>query len=134
MPLDNKETVSFYKSLNKSSLHPPSWVFGVVWPLLYLGMGISTYIVWTNDKCKNWCSPLTFFFIQLFFNLIWTTLFFRMKNIFLALIDLLILVFFSLYTTMLYFQIDNLAGYLMVPYVIWLTFALYLNYYILINN
>lgn len=134
MVLENEETQSFYKGLKKSSLTPPSWVFGVVWPLLYVSLGVSTYLVWSDKKCRNWCNPLTFFFIQLFFNLIWTTLFFRMKNILLALLDIFLLLFFSLYTNILYFQVNDLAGYLLIPYNVWLLFASYLNFYIFMNN
>ena len=79
-----------YLSLNKAPFTPPSYVFGIVWPILYTLMGISTYLIWSDPKCSPYCSALTFFFIQLFFNLIWTTLFFKWNMYKTALLDIVI--------------------------------------------
>ena len=64
-----------YRNMVKPKLNPPSYVFGIVWPILYLLMAISLFIVWNAKICFPYCNAVTYFFIQLFFNLIWTTLF-----------------------------------------------------------
>ena len=89
---------NWYKSLNKAPWTPSSYVFGIVWPILYVLMGISFLLVWKNKKCFPYCSPLTYFLIQLGFNLIWTTLFFVMKKPLLALLDICLIIYFAMQT------------------------------------
>lgn len=125
---------SWYNNLNKSSLSPPSWVFSVVWPILYTIMTISLYFVWSNKKCYPFCKPIYFFIIQLIFNLIWTTLFFKMKKPLLAFIDICFIIVFTFITIKEFYKIDKISSYLLVPYLLWLLFASYLNGYILLNN
>ena len=67
----------WYKTLKKAPWSPPNVTFGIVWPILYTLMAISVGIVWSNEKCYPYCSPITFFIIQLGFNLVWTTIFFK---------------------------------------------------------
>jgi len=125
---------NWYKNINKSSLTPPSYLFGIVWPILYTLMFVSTLMVWNNKKCFPYCYPLTLFFIQLVFNLIWTTLFFKLRLLKIALINLGIIILFTFLTIKAYFKINKLSAYLLVPYIIWLLFAFYLNLYITLNN
>lgn len=124
----------WYNRLNKSKYTPSSWVFGVVWPILYICMIISFIIVKRNEKCKNYCNPLKFFTIQLLFNLIWTTIFFKFKNIKLALLDLILIIIFTLITIIQFYKISLIATLFLIPYFLWLCFALYLNLYIVFNN
>lgn len=124
----------WYNRLNKSKYTPSSWVFGVVWPILYICMIISFIIVKRNEKCKNYCNPLKFFTIQLLFNLIWTTIFFKFKNIKLALLDLILIIIFTLITIIQFYKISLTATLFLIPYFMWLCFALYLNLYIVFNN
>lgn len=124
----------WYKNLKKSSLTPPSYLFGIVWPILYTLMFISTVMVWNDKKCFPYCYPLTLFFIQLVFNLIWTTLFFKLRLLKVALINLGIIIFFTILTIRAYFKVNKLSAYLLLPYIIWLLFAFYLNLYITLNN
>ena len=125
---------NWYKKLNRSKLSPPSWVFGIVWPILYLLMTISFIIVQRNKKCFPFCSPLVFFIIQLGFNLIWTTLFFKMKLPLLALVDLMLTIIFTFITYYQFHSISKLGSYLLLPYMMWMCFAFYLNLYIVIYN
>ena len=125
---------SWYKNLNKSPYSPPNWIFGVVWPILYTMMFISLVIVWNNKKCYPYCESMTYFFIQLGFNLIWTSLFFDYKLPLVALIDLLAVILFTFITYKKFVNISKFASYLLVPYLLWLCFAFYLNAYIVINN
>ena len=75
----------WYDSLNKSPLNPPGWTFGAVWTILYILMAISFVLVSNNKKCKGLCKPLGFFIAQLVLNLLWTTIFFRWKQVIISL-------------------------------------------------
>jgi len=123
-----------YLSLNKAPFTPPSYVFGIVWPILYTLMGISTYLIWSDPKCSPYCSALTFFFIQLFFNLIWTTLFFKWNMYKTALLDIVVMFGFSVVTFLKYLVINPIAAYLLIPYLAWLCLAFTLNAYIVAYN
>ncbi len=125
---------SWYKNLNKSPYSPPNWIFGVVWPILYTMMFISLVVVWNNKKCYPYCESMTYFFIQLGFNLIWTSLFFDYKLPLVALMDLLAVILFTFLTYKKFMKISKFASYLLVPYLLWLCFAFYLNAYIVVNN
>lgn len=121
----------WYKKLNKSSLTPPDYVFGIVWPILYIMIFTSIILnLYNNNKyCLN--CPITFFILQLVFNLIWTTIFFTYKKILLGLIDLFLVILFTIiYMT----KVNGLSLYLMIPYICWLLLAFYLNLYIYKNN
>ena len=124
----------WYRKLNKAPWTPPNWVFGVVWPILYLLMGISFFLVWTNKKCYPYCNPLLYFLVQLGFNLMWTTLFFQYKKPELAMLDLILTYVFTFYTYVEFKTISNLASLLLLPYLAWLTLAFTLNAYVVIYN
>ena len=124
----------WYEKLNKSKFNPPSYIFGIVWPILYLLMMISVYRILINIKCYPFCKAIIFFSIQLYLNLFWTSFFFKKKDIELALYTLIYIIIFTLMTLQQFFNIDIISGYLLIPYLIWLLFALYLNSFILKNN
>ena len=125
---------TWYENLNKSKLTPPSWVFGVVWSILYTLMAISFIIVQNNKKCYPFCNQLIYFIIQLGFNLIWTTLFFKMKRPLWAFIDLILTIIFTFITYFQFNTISKLGCYFLIPYMLWICFAFYLNFYIVIHN
>ena len=122
----------WYKNLKKSPLTPPDYVFGIVWPILYFLLLIY-FILTLQEKNKI---PLVYFMIQLILNLFWTTVFFRKKNINLAMYMLVAILFFTILSGMeMYYKNNNiLLPLLLVPYIIWLSFAGYLNFYIIFNN
>jgi|UniRef100_A0A6C0C5G9 tryptophan-rich sensory protein len=124
----------WYRNLKKAPFSPPGYIFGIIWPILYIFMGVSTYTVWTNKKCYPYCSAITYFNIQLFFNLIWTTLFFTLNMPKLALLDIVLILGFSIATFIKYFNINKLAAYILIPYILWLCLAFSLNAYIVIYN
>ena len=124
----------WYTNLKKSPLSPPSWMFSVVWPILYTLMFIALIMVWTNKKCSPYCITISYFMVQLFFNLIWTTLFFEYKMPRVALFDLILVILFTIITIKKFYKISKYASYLLVPYIAWLSFAFYLNSYIVFNN
>ena len=119
-------TDSWYLSLNKSELNPPSYVFGIVWPILYIFMMISAFLA--HKKI------FSLFIVQLFFNAIWSWLFFRFQMPLVALLDIYLLIVINIYILNLMYKENKLAFFLFVPYVLWISFASYLNLFIVINN
>lgn len=122
----------WYKNLKKSPLTPPDYVFGIVWPILYFLLLIY-FILALQEKNKI---PLVYFMIQLILNLFWTTVFFRKRNINLAFAMIIVILFFTILSGMeMYYKNNNiLLPLLLFPYIIWLSFAGYLNFYIIFNN
>ena len=116
----------WYLSLEKSVLNPPSYVFGIVWPILYILMMVSAFL--THKKI------FSIFIIQLFFNAAWSWLFFRFQMPLIALLDIYLLIAINIYILNLMYKENKLAFFLFIPYVIWISFASYLNLFIVINN
>lgn len=124
----------WYDSLIKSPLTPPNMVFGIVWASLYILMGISFILTLYSKKCKKLCRPLVFFIMQFVLNLLWTTVFFRWKQIIIAFIFIILIIILTIITIVLMRKISKIGAYLLIPYIIWLCFAGYLNGYIMIMN
>lgn len=125
----------YYNMLKRPVFAPPSWLFGIVWPILYLLMAIAAYRVWLKRNLNyNVNRALILYIIQLVLNFIWPILFFRFNLYGIAFIELLILLIFVILTTISFFWIDKLSGFLMLPYIIWLIFAAVLNYFIWLFN
>ena len=124
----------YYNRLNKSPLTPPSYVFSIVWPILYLSLALVFYNIYTSEKCVGFCTPLVYFSIQMVFNLLWTTLFFKLQMPTLALLDLLCIVIFTLLTMKSLYKNYKASFFIMLPYTLWILFALYLNLHIVVNN
>lgn len=128
---------TWYATLNKPSFSPPNWVFGPVWTILYVLMGISLYLVWqkrnpsTSVRTKG--AP-TVFWIQLFLNAAWSIIFFGMKNPILALVDIIALWVTIVLTIKSFNRINKLAGSLLIPYLLWVSFATLLNLSIVLLN
>ncbi len=119
-------TDSWYLLLNKSKLNPPGYVFGIVWPILYVLMMISAFLAYRRI--------FSIFIIQLFFNAAWSWLFFRFQMPLIALLDIYLLIAINIYILNLMYKENKLAFFLFIPYVIWISFASYLNLFIVINN
>ena len=119
-------TDSWYLLLDKSELNPPSYVFGIVWPILYILMIVSAFL--THKKV------FSIFIIQLFFNAAWSWLFFRFQMPLIALLDIYLLIAINIYLLNLMYKENKLAFFLFIPYVVWISFASYLNLFIVINN
>ena len=116
----------WYQALNKSPLNPPGYVFGIVWPILYLLMSISAFR--TFNETKN------LFLIQLLFNALWSWLFFAFQMPFVALLNIWLLIYLNIKINLKMFYQDKLSGLLFIPYILWLFFASYLNLFIVLNN
>lgn len=120
---------TWYKGLMKPALNPPSWVFGPVWTTLYLLMGIALYIIWKKGLSTEGVKfALTIFAVQLILNALWSIVFFNMENLGLALINIVLMWLSILWTIVLFYRLSPTAGLLLIPYILWVSFASYLNY------
>ncbi|PJE51123.1 MAG: TspO protein [Candidatus Yanofskybacteria bacterium CG10_big_fil_rev_8_21_14_0_10_36_16] len=120
---------NWYATITKPALNPPAWVFGPVWTILYTLMGVAAFLVWRNGwSQRSVRTALSIFGFQLLLNAIWSIIFFGFKNPGLALVDIVVLWFAIVWTIKVFYKISKLAAYLLVPYLLWVSFATYLNY------
>ena len=150
------EMGAWYKSLEKPFFNPPNWIFGPVWTIIFILMGVSLYFVWI----KNWeprreatdieaSNPLSqkflsgawrkaniiaIFIVQLVLNILWSVIFFGFHNPGIAFFELLMLWFAVLFCIVNFYRVHKSAGFLLLPYIIWISFAGILNYFIWILN
>lgn len=122
---------TWYASLNKPSFNPPNWVFTPVWTTLYILMGLAAYLVWD----KGWSRrdvrvALDLFGAQLVLNTVWSIIFFGLRNLFYAFIEIMILWVAVALTIKRFYDIDKRAAYLLIPYIFWISFASILNYFV----
>ena len=128
------EIENWYTTIQKPSLTPPDWVFGPVWTLLYILMGVAFYFFWSTKTEKSKKTGFAFFFTQLLLNFLWSFFFFNLHNPILALIDIVLLIIAILGTMYLFFKVSANAVYLLIPYLLWVCFATWLNYQIIVMN
>ncbi|MBK7110207.1 MAG: tryptophan-rich sensory protein [Chitinophagales bacterium] len=128
------EIEGWYATLNKPGLNPPNWIFGPVWTLLYIMMGVALYFFWITKSEKNKRSGYVLFYIQLALNFLWSLFFFKMHNPIIALVDIVLLIITILTTMFLFRKISVNAFYLLIPYLLWVCFATWLNYQIIQLN
>jgi len=120
---------TWYLAINKPSFNPPSWIFGPVWLTLFTLMGISLYLIWQKAKeDKRAKFARNFFLIHLVFNTLWSYLFFGLQKIGIAFFEISFLLVFITYLTYIFGKINKLAGILLIPYLLWGSFATILNY------
>lgn len=129
----NAKTI--FESLRQPPFSPPSWLFGPVWAVLYILVGVAFFFVikkgTENPAVK---SAVNYFIIQLVFNILWSVLFFTLNLRIAAFVDIIILLIYIVITTIKFFRIDKTAGILMLPYLIWVVYAAALNLGIVILN
>lgn len=124
-----------YEAFNKPFFSPPGWVFPVVWSILYLLMGIAAYRIWLKGNSgEDVSKALILYVTQLLLNFLWSIIFFRFRLYAIAFLELLLLIVFILLTTFEFFRIDKPSGFLMIPYILWVSFAGVLNYAIWMLN
>ena len=124
-----------FEKLNQPPLSPPGWLFPVVWTILYTLMGIAAYLVFTSDKPKKQINnALIVYGVQLFFNFLWSLIFFNREDYLFAFVWLVILWALILANIILFYRISKPAGILLIPYLLWVTFAGYLNFAIYLLN
>jgi translocator protein len=126
---------TWYTTINKPVFNPPSWLFGPVWTTLFFLMAISAFIVWENstDK-KESTKSISIYNIQLGLNLLWSILFFGFKSPTAAFIEILFLWVVILYTIIKFNKISKISAILLIPYLLWVSFAAFLNLTIVLLN
>ena len=128
-----KDSMSLYQELVKPPLTPPGWIFPIVWTILFALMGLSAYLIYVSDsKEKN--QALQIYAIQLMLNFIWSLAFFNMQAYLLAFVILILLWISIIAMIKVFYEINPLAGKMQVPYLLWVTFAGYLNLAIYLLN
>lgn len=124
----------WYTTLAKPELNPPAWVFGPVWTTLYTLMGIAAYLVWRKIDAPGAKLALTLYGVQLALNALWSILFFGLHSPGGALVEVVFLWLTILATIIAFAKISKSAAWLLVPYILWVSFAMYLNYMLWMLN
>ena len=120
---------TWYATLNKPFFSPPNWLFGPVWTLLYIFMGISLYLIWSKPKKLK-----IIFFTQLFLNFLWSLIFFGLHQPLLAFLEIIALWYFIFFYIRQALLVSRLAAYLFYPYLAWVSFASILNLAVALLN
>jgi Tryptophan-rich sensory protein (mitochondrial benzodiazepine receptor homolog) len=125
----------WYAGLVKTPLNPPNWIFGPVWTILFALMGVAMFLIWEKGgKNKTVAYALNVFALQFVLNIWWSVIFFGMKNPTLALWEIFAFWLAIIWTIVLFWKISRPAAYVLLPYILWVSFAAYLNYSIVVLN
>lgn len=120
---------TWYNTLSKPLFSPPAWVFGPVWTILYIMMGVSLFLVWTKkDGGDTKQKALYIFFAQLLLNAIWSPIFFGLQSPFLGLMIIVLLWATIIININIFSKVSKAAALLLVPYFLWVSFATVLNF------
>lgn len=125
---------TWYAELEKPSFNPPNWVFGPVWSTLYLMMAVAVWLVWKNAGWVNAPHSLGMWCFQLLLNTTWSVIFFGLENPELAAVEIVVLWISILLTIIAFWRHDQVAAFLMVPYLVWVSYAAVLNFSIAALN
>jgi|688.fasta_scaffold972160_1 tryptophan-rich sensory protein len=112
----------------KSPVNPPKWLFGVVWPILYLLLGYSSYLIY-QSKAVNKNKIFTLYIIHIILLSIWFPVFVNYYNRYLSFVSIIFILLYAIYLYFEYTKISIRASYCLIPYILWLCFASYLTYY-----
>ncbi len=119
----------WYQNINKPFFNPPNWIFGPVWTVLFFMMGISLYSIWRKEAPeKQKRSAVLIFSVQLLFNTLWSAAFFGLKSPLFGLITIIILLALIAINISKFYKISKEAGILLLPYIVWVFFAAFLNF------
>ena len=133
--LATQNSMTTFQLLNKPPLTPPGIVFPIVWTILYTLMGISYYLVLTSERTTlDKATAITAYGLQLFLNILWPIFFFRFDLYLFSFFVIIVLWLFIVHTIRLFYNISKSSAYLLIPYLIWVTFAAYLNLGFVILN
>lgn len=131
----NSGSMGIYSKLEKSIINPPAMVFQIVWPILYILMGIAAYRIYMKNKSGvNDNGAYFYYLIQLVLNLLWPFVFFTFRLYGVSFVLIVILLILVILTAYKFYKVDKLAGYLMIPYIVWLLFASILNFFVYMLN
>lgn len=119
---------AWYAHLDKPPWTPPDWLFAPVWTVLYFMIAVSGYVVWTSGNAEGEILPLALFALQLALNALWSVLFFGLRRPGYAFADIVALWVVILATIVSFFTLQPVAAWLLIPYLLWVSFAAGLNY------
>lgn len=126
---------TWYSTLNRASFNPPNWVFGPAWTILYILMSISLFLILdSNASKKDKRMPLIIFLIQIVLNALWSIIFFGLRSPLAAFISIIFLWVSILLNIIEFYKIKKIAGLILLPYILWVTFASILNLFVVILN
>lgn len=125
---------TWYATLKKPFFTPPNWIFSPVWVSLFILMGISLFFVWRRQGHPKLRIALLFFFVQLALNVFWSAAFFGLRTPLLGLVDIVLLWIAILFTILRFLKVSKFAGVLLLPYLLWVSFATLLNFSLWILN
>jgi len=125
---------TWYNTISKPNFTPPNWLFAPVWIIIFLLMGISLYLIISQETDKRMGSAIAIFAVQLILNIGWSFIFFTLKNPTLAFIEINLLWLAVFFNITIFAKINRQAAFLLIPYLCWLSFAYILNYTIFILN
>lgn len=123
-----------YASFEKPPLSPPGWLFGVIWPILYLLMAIAVYIIYEAPPSPDSERATNLYWLQLFVNFFWPVVFFRFGWYWVAVAVIILLDILVVITMKYFYDINKTAAYLLIPYLVWILFATYLNIGVAVLN
>lgn len=130
-----KSIPTWYATLEKTALTPPNWVFGPAWTLLYFLMAIAAFLVWREGEKRVMVKEaLLLFGVQLFLNAAWSIIFFGGHFLLAAFVEIIFLLTAIILTTIWFYRVSKPAAYLMIPYILWVTFASILNFLTYLAN
>jgi len=129
-----KNLYPWFDTLTKPSFNPPSWVFSPVWTTLYTLMGISLFMILNSEKSKDRTQGRVFFIIQLALNGLWSIVFFGMHEILWAFVLIIFLLLFIILSMFKFYKVSKPAAYILIPYLLWVSFATVLNFSLHILN
>lgn len=134
--LFTKDNMDIYEEIIVPDIAPPSWLFPIVWTILYVLMGISSGLVYSNREREPEAARtgLTTYAVSLVINFAWSIIFFNANAFLLAFIWLILLLYTILRTIYYYYKVDKIAAFLQIPYALWVAFAGYLNFSIWLMN
>lgn len=125
---------TWYSMLERPALNPPNWVFGPVWFTLYTLIGISAYLAWNAAKKKQRSEVAGVFLFQLALNAIWSILFFGLQDPEFAFVEIALLWVVIIWNIVVFWKVSRIAAYLLIPYLLWVSFASYLTLSISVLN
>ena len=126
--------MQLFEEINKPPLSPSGWLFPVVWTILYASMGVALYLVVMAKGAKSNLPAYISFGVQLFFNFFWSIIFFNTRAFLFAFIWLVLLWVAIIVNIFFFYKVNKTAGKILIPYLIWVTFAGYLNFGIYLLN
>lgn len=127
IPFTDRAIDSWYDQLDKPFFNPPSWVFAPVWTALYLLIGVAAWLVWRSPHTEARRAALTWWGLQLVLNAAWTPLFFGAQALWVAFIEIVVLLVAIVVTVVSFRRVHQVAAWLLVPYLLWVSFATVLN-------